>query len=121
LLRRVRPGPDLVEVTRTALTLCTMLAYLVQRPNPARWLARLRRLPPAPADTLVRAAGPVLRAAAADSPAALHALCDSDEPLVAGVANAIATYLWENQGDPDGARKAADRMLWGRGTRNPRR
>jgi hypothetical protein len=38
-------------------------------------------------------------------------LCESDEPLLAGIANGIASYMWENENDPDGALKAAGRML----------
>jgi hypothetical protein len=41
----------------------------------------------------------------------LEALCESDEPVLAGVANGFASYLWENEGDLDGALKAARRML----------
>src|SRR4030095_10119258 len=38
-------------------------------------------------------------------------LCDSDEPLVAGLANGLAIYFWENESDLDGALKAARRTL----------
>jgi len=111
-LSHFRPGldPDEVEVTRTALTLCTMLAFLMQSPGMARAVVALRRLPPAPPDTVVRASAVVLGTAAKD-PAALPELCDRDEPLVAAVANSIASYLLENRGDLDGALKAAERVL----------
>jgi predicted ATPase/DNA-binding SARP family transcriptional activator len=110
VLSHFQPGPDLVEVTRTALTLFTAFTFLTQGPRAVRWLVALRRLPPAPPSTLARAAAIVL-GAAAEGRSALHVLCDSDEPLVAGAANGIASYLWENESDFDGALKAAERML----------
>ncbi|HEX8927904.1 MAG TPA: AfsR/SARP family transcriptional regulator, partial [Actinomycetota bacterium] len=76
----------------------------------ARALVALRRLPPAPPDTLPRAIALVLATAAEDR-SALHELADSDEPLLAGTANAIASYLWESESDLDNALKAAERML----------
>ena len=42
---------------------------------------------------------------------ALEALCQSDEPVLAGIANGFASFVWENEGDLDGALKAARRML----------
>jgi tetratricopeptide (TPR) repeat protein len=42
---------------------------------------------------------------------ALQAMCDSPEPLLAGGAAAIATYLWEYQAEPGRALTAAERML----------
>jgi len=42
---------------------------------------------------------------------ALRALCDSDEPLLAGAANAAASYLQELEGDLEGACEAAERMV----------
>ncbi|MGO4756562.1 AfsR/SARP family transcriptional regulator, partial [Streptomyces sp. 2MCAF27] len=44
-------------------------------------------------------------------PAPLRALCDSDEPLLAVVANSLASYVLERQGDVDGAIRAAEGML----------
>jgi predicted ATPase/DNA-binding SARP family transcriptional activator len=110
VLSHFRPGPDLVEVTRTAATLCTAFTFLIQGPRAVRSLVVLRRLPPAPPNTPVRAASIVL-GAMPEGPQALQELCDSDEPLVAGAANGIASYLRENDSDPDGAMKAAERML----------
>jgi tetratricopeptide (TPR) repeat protein len=109
-LSHFRPGPDLVESTRTALALCTAFTFLVQGPRAVRSLIALRRLPPAPPDTLTRAAAIVL-AAAAQGRSALLELCDSDEPLVASAAGGIASYLFESEGDADGALKSAERML----------
>jgi predicted ATPase/DNA-binding SARP family transcriptional activator len=108
LLSHFRPGADLVEVTRTALTLCATYTFVLVGPRAVRPLVALRRLPPAPPDTLVRAAVRVLGAA---DRAALHEMCDSPEPLVVAVANSIASYFWEADGDLDNALKAANRML----------
>ena len=109
-LSHFRPGPQLVEVTRTTLTLWTSYTFLLQGPRAVRSLAALRRLPPAPPDTLVRAIGIVLGATAEDR-SALYELCDSDQPLVAGAANGVVSYFWENEGDLERALKAAQRML----------
>jgi predicted ATPase/DNA-binding SARP family transcriptional activator len=110
VLSHFRPGPDLLEATRTALALCTTYTFLLEGPRAVRSLVALRRLPPAPPDTLVRAAAVVLGAAPEDR-SALYELCDSDEPLVAGAANAVVSYFWENAGDLDSALKAARRTL----------
>ena len=110
VLSHFRPGPELLEVTRTALILSTTYTFLLNGPRAVRSLVALRRLPPAPPDTLVRAVGVVLGAAAEDR-SALYALCDSDQPLVAGAANGIVSYLLESQGDLERALKAARRML----------
>ena len=110
LLSHFRPAPDLVEATRTTLTLCTMYTFVVEGPRPVRSLAALRRLPPAPPDTLIRAIAIVLGAARKGA-ADLRELCDSDEPLAAGGAASVMSYLAENQGDLDGALTAAERTL----------
>jgi predicted ATPase/DNA-binding SARP family transcriptional activator len=110
VLSHFRPEPEVLEVTRTALILSTTYTFLLQGPRAVRSLVALRRLPPAPPDTLLRAVGVVLEAAAEDR-SALYELGDSDQPLVAGAANGILSYLWENQGDLERALKAARRML----------
>jgi predicted ATPase/DNA-binding SARP family transcriptional activator len=110
VLSHFPPEPDLVEATRTALAACAALMYMVQSQGRMRALVALRRLPPAPGNTMARAVAIVL-AAAAERTSALHKLSDSDEPLLAGVANALASYLWENDGDLDNAMKASERML----------
>jgi predicted ATPase/DNA-binding SARP family transcriptional activator len=110
LLSHFRPGPDLLEVTRTALVLSTSYVFLLEGPRAVRSLVALRRLPPAPPDTLVRAVVVVLGATGEDR-GALFELCDSEEPLVAGAANSVAGYFWENEGDLDSALKAARRSL----------
>jgi hypothetical protein len=111
LLSHYRPEPEFVEVARTAATLHTSYAFTMNGPRAVRSLVVLRRLPPAPPDTLIRAAAVVLLAAPDPDTTRLLALCDSDEPLVAGVASGVASYLWEAAGDPDGALKAAQRTL----------
>jgi tetratricopeptide (TPR) repeat protein len=110
LLSHYRPEPELVEVTRTALVLWTTYALLLQGPRPVRTLVALRRLPPAPPDTMVRAIAVVLEVAPEDR-AALYKLCDSDQPLVAAAANGVVSYFWENEGDLERALTAATRML----------
>jgi predicted ATPase/DNA-binding SARP family transcriptional activator len=110
VLSHYRPAPDLVEITRTALTLCVAFTLMMQSPARARALVALRRLPPAPPDTLTRAIAIVLPTAIEDR-SALHELADSDEPLLAGTANAIDSYLWESESDLDNALKASERML----------
>jgi hypothetical protein len=86
ILSHYRPDPDLLEATRTAVTLSAAYTFFTQGPHTLRPLVTLQRLPPAPPDTLVRAAAVVLGAASKDR-SALYALGDSDEPLVAGAAN----------------------------------
>jgi predicted ATPase/tetratricopeptide (TPR) repeat protein len=110
VLSHYRPEPEMVEVTRTALTLCATYIFLIEGPRAVRSLVALRRLPPAPPDTVTRAAAKVLVAVPLDV-AGLHALRDSEEPLVAGAANGIASYVLESQGDVEGARAAAERMV----------
>jgi predicted ATPase/DNA-binding SARP family transcriptional activator/tetratricopeptide (TPR) repeat protein len=113
-LSHFRPEPALVEATRTAVVLCAVSGFLLGGPRPVRALVAMRRLPPATPSTLVRAIDSVSRALievpATDS-SALPMLCDSEDPLVAGVANEVASYLWENDFDLDSALKAARRML----------
>ena len=108
VLSHFRPEPALVEVTRTASLLCTASSFLVQGPRPMRSLVTLRRLPPAPPDTLPRATQIVLNAV---TEGALDELCDSADPFLAGMANGMASYVWENGDDLDSALKAAARML----------
>ncbi len=110
VLSHYRPAPEYVEVTRTVAALCTAYTFTLQGPRAVRSLAVLRRLPPAPPTTLVRAIAVVLRAAPELTPARLTDLCDSDEPLLAGVASAVVSYVRESAGDPDGALKATERM-----------
>jgi len=114
ILPRFCPEPALVEATRTSLVLGALSAFLLQGPNLARFLVGLRRLPPAPPDTFARAAQAVL-SALDGSPeadlATLRTLGDSNQPLLSGMANSVASYAWEGAGDLDGALAAARRAL----------
>ncbi|SEB95193.1 BTAD domain-containing putative transcriptional regulator [Streptomyces sp. PAN_FS17] len=115
LLARHRPAPAYVEQTRTALALMTATLFLAHGAGAVRPLAGLRRLPSAPPDTLVRAASTVLCALpeilVSGDREPLEALCAGDAPLVAGVANCVASYLWESEHDPERALEAARGML----------
>jgi predicted ATPase len=114
ILPPFRPEPALVEATRTSLVLGAVSGFLLQGPSPARFLAGLRRLPPAPPDTFARAAQAVLNVLHGPPEAdlaALQALGESDQPLVAGAANYVTSYAWEEAGDTGGALAAARRAL----------
>ncbi|WP_128430430.1 ATP-binding protein [Streptomyces cyaneus] len=115
LLSHYRPAPEYVEPARTAAALLTANSFLGLGPGAPRTLVTLRRLPPAPPNTLVRAVATVLSALpevlAPGGRGTLDALCDSDEPLLAGIANGAASYVWEHDRQPDRAVTAARRML----------
>ncbi|MQS36160.1 ATP-binding protein [Streptomyces katsurahamanus] len=114
LLSHHRPEPDGIEVLRTAASLISTNVFLGVGHGSPRFLVALRRLPAAPADTLVRAIATVLCTAPdvlGPDPSALHALCESGEPLLAGVASGVASYRWESEHEPDLAMKAARRTL----------
>jgi tetratricopeptide (TPR) repeat protein len=114
LLSHYRPPPELVEATRAAATLSAVNTFMILGPRGMRSLVALRRLPPAPPTTLVRACAIVLAAVPeirGPDYAALQALCDSSEPMLAGTANVIAGYLWERDGDPHRALKTAQQLL----------
>jgi predicted ATPase/DNA-binding SARP family transcriptional activator len=114
ILPRFRPDADLVEATRTSLVLGAASGFLLRGPSPARFLVGLRRLPLAPPDTFARAAQAVLNAldgSPESDLATLHALGDSDQPLLAGMASQVASYALEAAGDLDGALAAARRTL----------
>ncbi|MFC5002257.1 ATP-binding protein [Dactylosporangium cerinum] len=110
ILSHARPAPELLAATHTAVLLCALWVYLMRGPDPVRLLATLRRLPPAPPGTLMGAADTVARALTVDLDS-LRALCDSDDPLLAGVANGAASYVYERQQDIDGGLRAARTML----------
>jgi len=114
ILPPFRPDTALVEATRTSLVLGAVSGFLLRGPSPARFLVGLRRLPPAPPDTFARAAQAVLNALAGPPEsvlAAIQALGDSDQPLIAGMANYMASFGWEEAGDTGGALAAARRSL----------
>ncbi|MBR7828460.1 hypothetical protein KDK95_19270 [Actinospica sp. MGRD01-02] len=114
MLSRLRPEPEYVELARTAVVLAVVSAMILQHPAAARTLVALRHLPPAAPDTAARAIWAVFAALveARDEPfAALHMLCDSDEPMLAAMANIVASFMWQSVNDPDSALKAARRTL----------
>ncbi len=114
VLSHYRPEPRFVEVTRTAAAMFTGFTFSVEGPRATRSVVVLRRLPPAPPDTLVRASAVVLAAVPEMRPIhdpTLAAICDSDRPLLSGVANTLASYVWEYHGEQDRALAAAERAL----------
>ncbi|NEC86557.1 BTAD domain-containing putative transcriptional regulator [Streptomyces sp. SID12501] len=113
-LSHYRPEPEYVEVARAAAVLCTASLFMGYGPVAVRQLVTLRRLPPAPPDTLLRAIAVVLSAIPEMLPPdydVLRGLCDSEEPLLAGVAECVATYVWEAEHDIDRALASAGRII----------
>ncbi len=113
-LSHMRPEPGFVEVARTAAVLAAVSALILQQPAAARALVTLRRLPPAPPDAPARATAVVLATLAearGEQLPALQLLCESDEPLLAAMANTVAGFVWQSVNDPDSALKAARRTL----------
>ncbi|MDX2545161.1 ATP-binding protein [Streptomyces sp. WI04-05B] len=113
-LSHYRPEPEYVEVARAAAVLSTASLFMGYGPVAVRQLVTLRRLPPAPPDTLARAVAVVLRAIPEMLPPdydVLRGLCDSDQPLLAGVAECVATYVWEYEHDVDRALASARRIV----------
>ncbi|MGY1434021.1 ATP-binding protein [Streptomyces reniochalinae] len=113
-LSHYRPAPEYVEVARAAAVLCTASLFMAYGPPPTRQLVALRRLPSAAPDTLLRAAGAVLSAVPEMRPPhyeVLRELCASEQPLVAGVAECIASYAWEFEHQVERALTSARRMI----------
>ncbi|MDW4903836.1 BTAD domain-containing putative transcriptional regulator [Streptomyces sp. ADMS] len=108
------PEPEHVEVARAAAVLCTATLFMGYGPVAVRQLVTLRRLPPAPPDTLLRAVAAVLSAVPEMLPPdydVLRKLCDSEQPLLAGAAECVATYVWESEHDIDRALTSARRII----------
>ncbi|GAB3169240.1 ATP-binding protein [Streptomyces incanus] len=117
-LSHYHPEPEYVEVARAAAALCTAGLFMGHGPVAVRQLVTLRRLPAAPPDTLLRAAAAVLSAIPEMLPPhyeVLHRLCvgDSGQPLLAGIAESVATYVWEYEHDIDRALASARRTIAG--------
>ncbi|MFJ7077513.1 ATP-binding protein [Streptomyces sp. NPDC098781] len=116
-LSHFRPGPDNpedVEPARSAAAVCAASVFMGLGPHAVRQLVTLRRLPPAPPDTLVRAMAAVLCAVPDIRPpeyTRLQELCDADEPLLAGIASGVASYVWESEHETERALECARRML----------
>ncbi|MDN3020668.1 BTAD domain-containing putative transcriptional regulator [Streptomyces sp. S.PB5] len=125
-LSHFRPGPENPEDTepaRTAAAACAASLFMGYGPHAVRQLVTLRRLPPAPADTMVRALSVVLCSLQDIRPpeyTRLKELCESDEPLLAGVAACVASYVWESEHDTARALDCARLMVDTLGSlRNP--
>ncbi|MEU1932772.1 ATP-binding protein [Streptomyces coeruleorubidus] len=113
-LSHYHPEPEYVEVARAAAVLCAASLFMGYGPHVVRQLVTLRRLPPAPPDTLVRATAVVLSAVPEMLPPdydVLRKLCDSEQPLLVGVAECVATYVWEYEHDLDRALASARRII----------
>ncbi|MCX5205265.1 AfsR/SARP family transcriptional regulator [Streptomyces sp. NBC_00237] len=113
-LSHYRPDPEHVEVARAAAVLCTAGLFMGFGAQLVRHLVTLRRLPPAPPDTLLRAVAVVLSAVPDSRPPGhevLNALCADPNPLVAGVAECVATYVWEYAYDTDRAMASVHRAI----------
>ncbi|MER5224260.1 ATP-binding protein [Streptomyces flaveus] len=107
------PEPEYVEVARAAAVMCTTNLFMGYGPVAVRHLVTLRRLPPAPPDTLVRAIATVLSTVPemlSPDYDVLQRLCDSEQPLLAGIAECVATYVWESEHDIDRALASARRI-----------
>ncbi|MEU6510008.1 BTAD domain-containing putative transcriptional regulator [Streptomyces sp. NPDC046942] len=117
-LSRFRPGPrnpEDAEPARSAAAVCAASLFMAHGPQAAlRQLVTLRRLPPAPPDTLLRALAVVLCAVPDIQPPEyerLEELCAAGEPLLAGVAATVASYVWEAQHETERALEYARRAL----------
>ncbi|TLS43069.1 AfsR/SARP family transcriptional regulator [Streptomyces montanus] len=108
------PEPEYVEVARAAAAFCTASLFMGYGPRAVRHLVTLRRLSPAPPDTLLRAIATVLSAVPEMLPPdydVLRGLCESEQPLLAGIAECVATYVWEYEHDLDRALASARRII----------
>lgn len=121
-LSHYRPGPEYVEVARTAAVLGTATVFMGPGPRAVRQLVTLRRLPPAPPDTLIRATAVVLSAIPEIRPPGydvLRKLCEGEgegggeQPLLSGIAECVACYVWEFEHDIDRALVSARRSVAG--------
>ncbi|WP_416958807.1 ATP-binding protein [Streptomyces sp. Agncl-13] len=122
-LSRYRPEPAYVEVARTAAVLATVIVFMGPGPRAVRQLVTLRRLPSAPPDTLMRATGIVLSAIPEIRPPdydVLRRLCEGEgeggggaQPLLSGIAECVACYVWEFEHDIERALVSARRTVVG--------
>ncbi|MER7583725.1 BTAD domain-containing putative transcriptional regulator [Kitasatospora sp. NPDC097691] len=117
---RLRTGPGSPEAVRTLTALITVNTLLTAGgglgtgTGALRLLATLRRLPPAAPDTPVRAIAAVMAAVPevlGPDTTRLAELCAAPEPLLAGVAEAVAGYRWEGERDVERAITSARRTL----------
>ncbi|MEV0845905.1 BTAD domain-containing putative transcriptional regulator [Streptomyces sp. NPDC049954] len=113
-LSHFRPGPADVEVARSAAVVCTSSLFMGYGPHAVRQLVTLRALPPAVPDTLPRALAVLLCAVPemhGPHYERLTELCAAKEPLLAAVAECVASYVWEQQLDTERALEAARRAF----------
>ncbi|TDC55718.1 AfsR/SARP family transcriptional regulator [Actinomadura sp. KC345] len=115
-LSRFRPGPEDVETTRAALTFSFLTSVLMKGPRPTRTLVALRRLPPVPPTSLIRAMATLMAAGPEildpdGGAAVLDRMCASGEPRLAALANCVTGYIRERDGDLTGALAATETML----------
>ncbi|MFF7871134.1 ATP-binding protein [Streptomyces qaidamensis] len=113
-LSHYRPDALHTEVTRSLCAACVTAPFVGYGPLRTRHLVTLRRLPPAEPDTLLRALAVALCALPDMRPPGyevLQELCASDAPLLAGVAEAVASYLWEHEQQHERALSSARRLL----------
>lgn len=113
VLSHYRPEPTYVDATRTAAAICA-LSGVTQGGFELRSLLVLRRLPAAPANTLMRAVATVFVAAPellGPDTEALDQLCANPQPLLAGVGHTVASFRAEQLGDRAEALAATWRML----------
>ncbi|MGW5428007.1 ATP-binding protein [Streptomyces sp. NPDC004059] len=114
-LSHFRPeDPEDVEPARSAAAVCAASLFMGHGPHAVRQLVTLRRLPPAPPDTVLRALSVVLCAVPEIRPPGfdrLQELCEADEPLLAGIAAGVASYVWESGHDVERALASARRMV----------
>ncbi|MFD7812407.1 ATP-binding protein [Streptomyces sp. NPDC059785] len=116
-LSHYRPDPARpqdMEAARSAAAVCTAGLFMGEGPRAIRHLVTLRRLPPAPPDTVLRALAVVLCALPELRPPRyerLQELCDAEEPLLAGVAAGVASYVWDAEHDTERALDCARRMI----------
>ncbi|WP_203900690.1 ATP-binding protein [Virgisporangium aliadipatigenens] len=111
LLSHYRPAPEYVDAARAAAALCAITTFMLYGARATRSLVVLRRLPPARPDSPLGALAALMRALPGLDAAGLDALCDSDAPLLAGLANGLTTYTRVANDDWPGALAAARRML----------
>ncbi|WP_438293010.1 ATP-binding protein [Streptomyces sp. HUAS TT7] len=113
-LSHFRPGPEDIESARSAAVVCTLSLFMGYGPHAVRQLVTLRRLPPAEPDTLLKGLDRVLRVLPEVRPphyTQLLELCASEHPVLAGVAECFASYVWEHEHEMDRALESARRGL----------